>query len=174
MAGGQNAFSRPEHTLPPGYNSKGAIKMLARHPGGSWLGVSPDKLRESKDGELRPETDYDVVRKKLLSGYQKVQNNHQLIIGSPKTVIPKLKLLLQILRPGVFVFFNVQGTVSNEDRLTSMRLIANEVMPELREYAKEIDLPDSYQRTPGSVALQSGVSPAPVSDRGPLEELGLR
>ena len=55
-----------------------------------------------------------------------------------------------------------------------MRLIADEIMPELRAYAKELDLPDSYERTPGSVALQTGVSRAPVSDRGPLEELDLR
>ncbi len=175
FGGGQNAFSRPEHTLPPGYNSKGAIKMLAKHPGGSWLGVSPEKLRQAAEGDDgRPDTDFDIVRKKLLSGYEKVQRNHQLIIGSPKTVLPKLKLLLQILRPGSFVFFNVQGKVSNEDRMTSMRLIANEVVPALREYAKEIDLLDSFQRTPGSVIIRAGAERIPVSDRGPMEELSLR
>ena len=173
FGGGQNAFSRPEHTLPPGYNSKGAIRMLAKHPGGSWLGVSPEKLREQREG--RPDdADYDEVRLKLLKGYEKTQRNHQLIIGTPKTVIPKLKVLLRILRPGIFTFFNIQGKVSNEDRMTSMRLIAEEVMPELREYAKELGLKDPFERTPGSVPYRNGVARDPVIDRGPLEELGLR
>jgi hypothetical protein len=55
-----------------------------------------------------------------------------------------------------------------------MRLFAQEVMPALREYGKEIDLPDPFQRTPGSVGLNNGAKRAPVADRGPLTELGLR
>ena len=171
--GGQNAFSRPEHTLPPGYNSKSAIKMLARHPGGSWLGVSPEKLRQAQADEQPTVVDYDEVRRKLTSGYQKAQKNLQVIVGTPKTVLPKLKTLLQVLRPGIFTVFSVQGPVSNKDRLTSMKLIAQEVTPTLREYAKELDLPDPYERTPGSIKLQPGVSWAPVVDRGPLSSLGL-
>ncbi|MEW6300473.1 MAG: hypothetical protein AB1671_22505, partial [Thermodesulfobacteriota bacterium] len=171
--GGQNAFSRPEHTLPPGYNSKNAIKMLARHPGGSWLGVSPDKLRQAQADDRNEPVDYDEVRRKLTAGYQKAQKNLQVIVGTPTSVLPKLKTLLQVLRPGIFVFFNVQGPVSNRDRMTSMRLLAEEVVPALREYAREIDLRDPYERTPGSVKLQAGVSWAPVVDRDPLASLGL-
>jgi hypothetical protein len=148
--------------------------MLAKHPGGSWLGINPEKLRQSQDNDKPDDVDYDEVRRKLLSGYEKVQRNLQLIIGSPKTVIPQLKTILQILRPGVFVFFNVQGPVGNEDRMTSMRLIAQEVMPAIRDYGKEIGLLDPYERTPGSVKLQAGVSWAPVIDREPIEALGLR
>ncbi len=171
--GGQNAFSRPEHTLPPGYNSKSAIRMLARHPGGSWLGVSPDKLRQAQTDEKSEPVDYDEVRRKLTAGYQKAQKNLQVIVGTPTSVLPKLKTLLQVLRPGIFIFFNVQGPVSNRDRMMSMRLLADEVVPALREYATAIDLPDPYERTPGSVKLQAGVAWAPVVERGPLSSLGL-
>ena len=174
FGGGQNAFSRPEHTLPPGYNSKGAIRMLARQPGGSWLGVSVDKLRQQAAEPDGGRVDYDEVREKLTAGYRKAQQNMQLIVGTPKTVIPKIKTMLRVLRPGVFIMFSVQGPVGNKDRQTSMRLFAQEVMPALREYAKEIDLPDSFERTPGSVSLQPGVARAPVVDRAPLTELGLR
>ncbi|MGH7948931.1 MAG: LLM class flavin-dependent oxidoreductase [Candidatus Binataceae bacterium] len=174
FGGGQNAFSRPEHTLPPGYNSKGAIRMLARQPGGSWLGVSVDKLRQQNVDEDGNRVDYNEVREKLTAGYRKAQNNLQLIVGTPKTVIPKIKTMLRVLRPGVFIMFSVQGPVRNEDRLTSMRLFAQEVIPALREYATEIDLPDSFERTPGSVKLQTGASRTPVVDRAPLTELGLR
>jgi len=89
-------------------------------------------------------------------------------------VIPKIKAILRILRPGIFIMFSVQGPVSNEDRRTSMRLFAQDVMPALRDYAKEIDLPDPFERTPGSVALGGGVKRGTVVDRSPLAELGLR
>lgn len=57
--------------------------------------------------------------------------------------------------------------------MTSIRLIAQEVIPALREHARNIELPDALERTPGSLKLQPGVSRTPVVDRGPLKELGL-
>ena len=173
FGGGQNAFSRPEHTLPPGYNSKGAIRMLAKHPGGSWLGVSPEKLRAQSDDDRPDTTDFDTVRQKLLKGYGKAQKNLQLLIGTPQSVLHKAKTLLRVLRPSIFVFFNIQGPVGDEDRKTSMRLIAQELTPQLREYAKEIDLVDPFERTPGSVAYRNGVTRDPVVDREPLAALGM-
>jgi alkanesulfonate monooxygenase SsuD/methylene tetrahydromethanopterin reductase-like flavin-dependent oxidoreductase (luciferase family) len=173
FGGGQNAFSRPEHTLPPGYNSKSAIRMLARQPGGSWLGVSREKLKQAREDAQAQEAEFAEIRRKLAASYQKAQQGLQLIVGTPQTVIPKIKTMLRVLRPGIFIFFHIQGPVSNEDRKTSMRLMAQEVVPAIREYAKEIDLPDPYERTPGSVKLQAGVSWAPVVDREPLSALGL-
>jgi hypothetical protein len=81
--------------------------------------------------------------------------------------------LLRVLRPGIFTFFSVQGQVSNEDRLTSIRLMAEEVMPAIKEYAKEIELVDPFEREPGSVKLQAETQRAPVVDREPLAALGL-
>jgi alkanesulfonate monooxygenase SsuD/methylene tetrahydromethanopterin reductase-like flavin-dependent oxidoreductase (luciferase family) len=172
FGGGQNAFSRPEHTLPPGYNSRDAIRRLARQPGGSWLGVSADKLGASAQNDEEV-TDFDGVRAKLTAGYKKSQQNLQVIIGTPKSVLPKIKTLMQVLRPGVLIVFNVQGPVGNQDRMTSMRLLAQEVIPAMREYARELELPDSYQRIPGSVNLRAGAKRNPVVDRSPLSELRL-
>jgi alkanesulfonate monooxygenase SsuD/methylene tetrahydromethanopterin reductase-like flavin-dependent oxidoreductase (luciferase family) len=170
--GGQTAFSRPEHTLPPGYNSKAAIRMLAKQPGGSWLGVSQEKLKQTRE-EAHDEAEFAEIRRKLANSYQKAQRGLQIIVGSPKTVIPQIKTMLQILRPGIFIFFHIQGPVSNVDRLTSMRLMAQEVVPPIREYAKELGLADPYECTPGSVKLQTGVAWSPVVDREPLTSLGL-
>ena len=171
--GGQNAFSAPEYTMPPGYNSKSAIRALAKQPTGSWLGVSGEKLAEHGQERQAEAVDYKEVHKKLVAGLEKVKRNYQVIAGTPKTVLPKIKAILSILRPGVFIMFSVQGPVGNEERMASMRLFAQEVMPALHDYAREIDLPDPFQRTPGSVAL-SGAARAPVADRIPLKELGLR
>jgi len=170
---GQTAFSRPEHTLPPGYNTKDAISRLARQPGGSWLGISADKLRKQREGVDEVDT-FQEARRKALAQYEASQKAYRLVIGTPKSVLPKMKAMLQVLRPGVLVVFNVQGPVSNQDRQTSMRLFAQEVMPQLREYAKELGLVDPIERTPGSVPLRSGVSRRPVVDRSPLATLGLQ
>jgi hypothetical protein len=96
-----------------------------------------------------------------------------MIVGSPKTVTEKIKTILGVLRTSIFTVFQVQGPVSNADRKTSMRLFAQEVMPALKEYGKEIDLPDPFQRFPGSVKLPAGAKRAPVSDRTPLASLKL-
>ena len=57
--------------------------------------------------------------------------------------------------------------------MTSMRLFAQEVMPAIRDFSKEIGLRDPIERKPGSIALTSGVSRIPVVERGPLSVLGL-
>jgi hypothetical protein len=44
----------------------------------------------------------------------------------------------------------------------------------MKAYAKEIDLPDPFERFPGSVKLQSGTKRAPVVDRTPLSSLNLK
>jgi hypothetical protein len=51
--------------------------------------------------------------------------------------------------------------------------MAEEVMPAIREYAKEIDLVDPFERQPGSVKIQAETQRAPVVDRQPLASLGL-
>ena len=147
--------------------------MLAKQPTGSWLGVSGEKLAQHMDSTVPEKVDYDDVRRKLVAGLEKVKRNYQVIAGTPDKVLAKVKTILQILRPGVFIMFSVQGPVSNEERRNSMRLFAEEVIPGLREYAREIDLPDPFERKPGSVELRNGAREG-VVDRAPLQELGLR
>lgn len=172
FGGGANAFSRPEHTLPPGYNSKGAIRLLGKRPGGGWVGLSADRLKQMQTGKSGDEgKNYDEIRKKLQTSYERAQENLLMIVGSPKTVTEKIKSILQVLRPGVFTLFQVQGPVGNTDRLNSMRLFAKEVIPPIREFAKQIELTNPFERFPGSVKLTPGTKRLPVVDRTPLKSL---
>jgi len=172
FGGGQNAFSRPEHTLPPGYNSKSAIRMLGQQPGGSWLGVSKDKLMAGADDSWDASA-YDGLRAKLVAGYEKVQDNMQIVVGSPETCAQKIKDILSVIRPGVFTCFAVQGNVSDKDRLRSVELLGKEVLPVVRKHADEIGLFGPFDRTPGSVKLAPGTKRAPVVDREALAKLNL-
>jgi alkanesulfonate monooxygenase SsuD/methylene tetrahydromethanopterin reductase-like flavin-dependent oxidoreductase (luciferase family) len=172
FGGGQNTFARPEHTLPPGYNSKDAIRRLSKQPQGSWLGVSGEKLKATQVEEKK-QVDAEEIHRKLLPGYERAQKQHQFVIGSPKTVIQKLETIMKVLRPGSIVVFNVQGPVSNQDRQNSMRLMAKEVAPAIKEFAGTIGLVDAITRPPRQSKIQAETKRAPVSDKGPLKELGL-
>lgn len=172
--GGQNAFSRPEYTLPPGYNSKAAIQRLSKSPGGTWLGVNRAKLMQAATGSDDSHVDFDEVRAKLRGGYRKAQDNYQLLIGSPETVVAKIKTMLQVMRPGTFIFFGPQGPVSNADRRRNLELLAREVVPEIRAYADELGLAGPFERPPAANKLREGETRTSVVDREPLQELGLR
>ena len=172
--GGQNAFSRPEHTLPPGYNSKTAIRRLAqtsKKSTTSWVGLGKAQ-REAQAGDER-ESDLDVVREKLAKALMRAQDNYTVLLGTPDTVIPKIKQIMSVIRPGSFTFLHIQGQVGNEDRLRSLELLAQEVMPEMRAHAKSLGLVDPFDRTPGSVKLREGESRDAVVDRSVLKEMGL-
>src|SRR3954447_22011876 len=168
--GGQGAFSRPEHALPPGYNSKAASEKLAKmQPGGTWLGVSREKLMGQITGPDR-ETK-DEKRLKAEQALERGLTNHQLIYGTPDTVISMLKTVLTALRPGIFIFFAPQGQVSNEDRTRSLELICNYVVPEIRAFADQIGLQDPFQKAPGITSLAEGVKRDPVHDGESLRAL---
>jgi alkanesulfonate monooxygenase SsuD/methylene tetrahydromethanopterin reductase-like flavin-dependent oxidoreductase (luciferase family) len=169
--GGQNAFSAPQFTMPPGYNSKAAIRILAKTQTSAWLGISGEKMKEQMHGADTGAVDYDEVRRKLHAALLRGQQNLQVIAGTPTTVIPKIKTIMSVLRTGIFIILHIQGPVGNDDRRISMRLFAEEVIPALKEHAREIDLPDPFERTPGSIKLTSGTTRAPVVDRSALAAL---
>jgi alkanesulfonate monooxygenase SsuD/methylene tetrahydromethanopterin reductase-like flavin-dependent oxidoreductase (luciferase family) len=66
--------------------------------------------------------------------------NQQIIAGTPKTVLPKLRRLLEETRPSIVGFWASDGFVSNEDTKTSIRLLGQEVLPALRDMGKELGL----------------------------------
>jgi alkanesulfonate monooxygenase SsuD/methylene tetrahydromethanopterin reductase-like flavin-dependent oxidoreductase (luciferase family) len=172
--GGQNAFSAPEFTMPPGYNSKAAIRILAKQQTSAWLGISGEKVREQMHGSDAGAIDFTEVRRKLHAALMRGQQNMQVLAGTPATLIPKIKSIMSVLRTGIFIILSIQGPIDDAGRRTSMRLFAEEVIPALKAHAKAIDLPDPFQRTPGSVKLAPGTTRAPVVDRGPLAALGLK
>jgi alkanesulfonate monooxygenase SsuD/methylene tetrahydromethanopterin reductase-like flavin-dependent oxidoreductase (luciferase family) len=164
FGGGGAAFARPEWTLPPGYNSKEATKRLARQQAASrgertaFLGLTanPDQQNEkaadvsARTRLARGEIDIEEAKRTIYSGYQKAQDSLSLITGTPKTVLPKLKHILEVLRCGAFAISQVNGPATHEDRMMSIKLFAQEVAPALREHAKELGLNDAFQVKPGS------------------------
>ena len=69
-----------------------------------------------------------------------------IITGTPKTVIPKIRHVLEYLRPGQIFFWDGDGAMTHEDSMRSLRLFGEEVIPATREIAKELDLKGAFER----------------------------
>jgi alkanesulfonate monooxygenase SsuD/methylene tetrahydromethanopterin reductase-like flavin-dependent oxidoreductase (luciferase family) len=67
------------------------------------------------------------------------------IAGTPKQVIAKLRVLLEETRPGILGFWGNDGFVSHQDAMTCIRLMGQEVLPAVREIAKELGLNSPFE-----------------------------
>lgn len=158
-------FARPEWMFPPGYNSKEATRRLAR----SNFGVNASAKPLYGDGGEESKEAIEAVKNTIYSGYPDVLKDMVMIAGTPDNVIPKLKKVMDILRPGIFSFW-LDGPVPFKDRQRCLELLNRDVIPALREHGKKLGLVDPFTCTPGSRPLRSG-TPEPVSDPAALAEL---
>ena len=60
-----------------------------------------------------------------------------MIAGTPDSVIPKLRKILDVLRPGIFSFW-LDGPVSAKERKRCLELLNRDVIPALREHGKNL------------------------------------
>ena len=87
--------------------------------------------------------------------------DQQIIAGTPKTVITKLRRLLEETRPSILGFWTSDGFVSNEDAAACIRLLGQEVLPAVREMGKELGLWSPFEaNAPVSIAFAQGPGPA--------------
>ena len=69
----------------------------------------------------------------------------QIIAGTPDQVVASLRKIMRETRPGIMAFWGNDGRMSQADARTSIRLLGQEVMPALRETAKELDLKSPFE-----------------------------
>ena len=151
--GGIFTFARPEWAYPAGYNSKAATRRLARVFTDPKTGQQLRRVTPSDSPEDIAET-----KRQIDASYQAELDNQQIIVGTPQTVIAKLRKFIEVLRPGIFSLWYAHGPSSHAERMTSLRLLGQEVLPAMREMAHALDLVDPYERQPGSRPLPpSGV-----------------
>ena len=66
----------------------------------------------------------------------------------PDSVIPKVRYILEELRPGTIIFRTGDGAMDHESQMRTLKLMGEEVMPKLREIADELGLPGPYDIDP--------------------------
>jgi alkanesulfonate monooxygenase SsuD/methylene tetrahydromethanopterin reductase-like flavin-dependent oxidoreductase (luciferase family) len=88
--------------------------------------------------------------------------DQQIIAGTPKTVIPKIRHLLEETRPSIMGFWTSDGFVSNVDATSCIRLLGQEVLPAVREMGKELGLWSPFEAN-APVSIKEAKGPAPVA-----------
>ena len=71
--------------------------------------------------------------------------DYTIITGTPKTVIPKIRHVLEYLRPGSVFFWDGDGAMTHDDQMRSLRLMGEEVIPAVKEIAKELELYSPFE-----------------------------
>ena len=73
-----------------------------------------------------------------------------IICGTPKTVMPKIRKVLEELRPGSIFFWDGDGAMTHDDSMRSLRLMGEEVIPATREIGAELDLSGPFEIDPAT------------------------
>ena len=73
-------------------------------------------------------------------------------------MIPKVRHVLETLRPGTIFFWDGDGAMSHDDQMRSLRLMGSDVIPAVREMADELDLKGPFE-----------VDPVAEEEEGPTE-----
>jgi alkanesulfonate monooxygenase SsuD/methylene tetrahydromethanopterin reductase-like flavin-dependent oxidoreductase (luciferase family) len=82
--------------------------------------------------------------------YEEQVKDYTIISGTPKTVLPKIKHVVEYLRPGSIFFWDGDGAMSHEDSMRSLRLMGEEVIPAVREMGKELELSSPFEIDPAT------------------------
>ncbi len=93
--------------------------------------------------------------------YEQQIADYTIICGTPKTVIPKIRHVLEYIRPGSIFFWDGDGAMTHDDAMRSLRLMGEEVIPAVREIAKELELPGPFEVNP---ATGESIDPTPDED----------
>jgi alkanesulfonate monooxygenase SsuD/methylene tetrahydromethanopterin reductase-like flavin-dependent oxidoreductase (luciferase family) len=110
--------------------SRGRGQELARHDA-TVVDQTPDEVEASR-----------------VQLYKGQLDNLTIITGTPKTVLPKVRQVLELLRPGHIFFWDGDGAMSHEDAMRSLRLMGEEIIPAVRQMAAELELDDSFEVDP--------------------------
>ena len=82
--------------------------------------------------------------------YEEQIETYSIITGTLKTVLPKISHVLEYLRPGSIIFWDGDGAMDHDDAVRSIRLMGQEVIPALREMAKELELFSPFEVDPAT------------------------
>ena len=86
----------------------------------------------------------------LARPFEEQKKNYTIVSGTPDTVIPKIRHVLETLRPGSVIFWDGDGAMTHEDQMRSLRLMGEYVIPAVREIGKELELFSPFEVNPAT------------------------
>ncbi|MEX1102913.1 MAG: hypothetical protein WED87_01605, partial [Dehalococcoidia bacterium] len=113
------------------------------------LAASRGRQQAHSEATGGTESDADKQDKAdFLGTFEQQINKMSIITGTPKTVIPKVRHVLEYLRPGSIFFWDGDGAMTHDDSMRSLRLMGEEVIPAVREMSKSLDLQSPFETDP--------------------------
>ena len=82
--------------------------------------------------------------------YEEQVENYSIISGTPKTVLPRIRHVLETLRPGSIFFWDGEGAMTHDDQMRSLRLMGEEVIPAVREMGRELEFFSPFEIDPAT------------------------
>jgi alkanesulfonate monooxygenase SsuD/methylene tetrahydromethanopterin reductase-like flavin-dependent oxidoreductase (luciferase family) len=122
MQGEFTGLAHPVWSAPSGYNSPTIRRAFVERANGRTKRVSGGG---------------DTFEEKIA--------NKRIIAGTPDQVIQGLKEIMRETRPGIFALWGNDGRVDHADSMRCIELLGREVLPALRDYAKELGLADPFE-----------------------------
>ena len=101
-------------------------------------------------------------------------NDYTIISGTPKTILPKIRHVLEYIRPGSVFFWDGDGAMTHEDQMRSLRLMGEEVIPAVREMGKELELFSPFEVDPATGKPLTTEAGAPQPATGQHYDLTVR
>jgi alkanesulfonate monooxygenase SsuD/methylene tetrahydromethanopterin reductase-like flavin-dependent oxidoreductase (luciferase family) len=120
----------------------GEVGFVAASRGRDVAQVAAGTAGQSKDGAPAAPT---AEAPPMQADYDTQLENLTIIAGTPKTVLAKVRHVLETLRPGTIFFWDGDGAMTHEDSMRSLKLMGSDVLPAVHEMAKELDLPSSFE-----------------------------
>jgi len=105
------------------------------------LAASRGRQKEHKEAVSADKQD----KADYLGTFEDQIDKMSIIAGTPKTVIPKIRHVLEYLRPGSIFFWDGDGAMNHDDAMRSLRLMGDEVIPAVREMGKSLDLNSPFE-----------------------------
>src|SRR5260370_8576992 len=99
--------------------------------------------------------------------FEEQRADGMIMCGTPKQVLQRIRHLLEETRPGIMAVWGNDGNVSHQDSMTCIRLLGQEVFPQVRAWAKELGLNSPFDvQAPGTTAHATQLKrPLPAPDQ---------
>jgi alkanesulfonate monooxygenase SsuD/methylene tetrahydromethanopterin reductase-like flavin-dependent oxidoreductase (luciferase family) len=148
---GSNGKPNPWAQNLPGLNSRGPTNQL---PTAQYMALRQSRGVGGVDATGKPQSytapaptpeEHDARRRQIFDG---ILARHACVVGTPDSVVPKIRHVLEMLRPGSVIFWHGDGDFTHEETVRGVRLMGEHVLPAVREMAKELELFSPFEVDP--------------------------
>lgn len=151
---GSNGKTNPWAQALPGFSTRDPNRVLPTVQYNQFAYARGIATGDSGKGFLAEETwaheDVSAVEheRRRYKIWDSVLDRYAAIVGTPDSVIPRIRHVLETLRPGNILFWHGDGDMNHEESMRGIRYMGEYVLPEVREIGRELGLHSSFEINP--------------------------